>query len=218
MSIAINVFAPGSISSYADLYDEICDLMDDEAYSRDAFDRALRKSEAMFERTLRAPEMEARETFLLTAEIAPLPERFLQMRYIYQDGQPDSPLKSMSPAGLLSGYGGVSGVPQAYAIEGREIRIAPVGNTRLEMLYYERLPQLTEDFVSTWLLDRHPDLYVAGIMYHLARRERDSEGAAQALAEVSEMIDTINSATTRARWGAGPLIPAGMRQIAGVRA
>ncbi|MGJ3625960.1 phage adaptor protein [Sphingomonas sp. MMS24-JH45] len=186
MSIAIPTYAPGAITNYAELVVEIRDLMDDADYSQQAIDRALRKAEAEFNRTLRTPEMETRVVLSITSELTPLPNDFLELRYIFSEGSPDTPLKSMSPCWMLSAYSGVSGTPQAYTIEGGQLRIGPVGNATLEMVYYRPLSALSDAQVSNWLLAKHPDLYVAGVMYHLARRERDRDGMAQAAQEVGD--------------------------------
>jgi hypothetical protein len=96
-----------------------------------AFDRALRKAEAEFNRTLRAPEMETRAIVAVTNELTQLPADFLELQFVFQEGSPDRVLKSMSLAGVLSWYNGVSGCPEAYIIEGGNIRVGPVGNTTL---------------------------------------------------------------------------------------
>lgn len=217
MSIAIPTYAPGAISSYSELIDEIRDLMDDADYSQAAIDRALRKAEAEFNRTLRTPEMETRALLNVVSEITPLPSDFLALRFIFQEGSPDRVLKSMSPAGMLAAYRGMAGCPEAYTIAGKELRVAPVGVTNLEMVYYRPLPALSDAQVSNWLLAKHPDLYVAGVMYHLARRERDSDGMAQAAQEVAMLTATIREQSQRERWGAAPLTPAGIGQVRGVR-
>lgn len=217
MSIAIPTYAPGAISSYSELVVEIRDLMDDADYSQQAIDRALRKAEAEFNRTLRTPEMEARVVLSITSELTPLPNDFLELRYIFSEGYPDTPLKSMSPAGMLSAYSGRNGVPQAYTIEGGQLRVGPVGTATLEMVYYRPLSALSDAQVSNWLLAKHPDLYVAGVMYHLARRERDSDGMAQAAQEVIQLTEAIRQAGQRNRWGAAPMVPAGVRQVRGAR-
>lgn len=217
MSIAIPTYAPGAITSYPELLVEIRDLMDDADYSQTAIDRALRKAEAEFNRTLRTPEMESRVVLSVTGELTALPSDFLELRFIFQEGSPDATLKSMSPAGMLSAYSGVSGVPEAYTIEGNTLRVGPVGNTTLEMVYYRPLPALSDAQVSNWLLAKHPDLYVAGVMYHLARRERDSDGMAQAGQEVQALTAAIKDAALRSRWGAAPLVPAGFGQVRGAR-
>jgi len=217
MSIAIPTYAPGSIASYSDLITEIRDLMDDADYRQDAIDRALRKAEAEFNRTLRTPEMETRAILNVTGELTQLPSDFLELRYIFQEGSPDTPLKSMSPAGMLAIYSGIAGKPEAYSIEGNYLRVGPVGNATLEMLYYQPIPSLSDAQVSNWLLAKHPDLYVAGAMFHLARRERDSDGMAQAAQEVAALTAAIQQAAARNRWGAAPLTPAGIRQVCGAR-
>lgn len=217
MSIAIPTYAPGAISNYNDLIAEIRDLSDDADYRQDVIDRALRKAEAEFNRTLRTPEMEARVILSVTGELTTLPEDFLELRYVFQEGQPDAILRSMAPAGMLSTYYGRSGSPEAYTIEGRSIRVGPVGNATLEMLYYQAIMQLSDGQVSNWLLRKHPDLYVAGAMYHLASRERDSDGVNKWSQEVSALTNAIQNAAARNRWGSAPLTPTGIRQVGRVR-
>jgi len=218
MSIAIPTYAPGAIASYSDLLVEIRDLMDDSDYSQSAFDRALRKAEAQFNRSLRTPEMEARAVLSINSELTQLPADFLELRFIFAEGSPDAVLKSMSPMGMLATYKGVSGVPQAYTIEGGNLRVGPVGNASLELVYYRPLPPLSDAQVSNWLLAKSPDLYVAGVMYHLALRERDSDSAAKAAQEVAALTAALNRAANNNRWGAGPLIPTGIRQVRRTRA
>lgn len=213
MSIAIPTYAPGAISSYSELVTEIRDMMDDADYSQEAIDRALRKAEAEFNRTLRTPDMETRAVFTIVGELTTLPDDFLEMRFIFVEGMPDQPLASMSPAGMLSTYYGRSGCPVAYTIEGGSLRVGPVGNAAVEMVYYQRIPALSDAQVSNWLLRKHPDLYVAGVMYHLARRERDAEGQAQAAQEVAALTDAIRTDALKRRWGAAPLVARGVQQV-----
>lgn len=213
MSIAIPTYAPGSISNYSELVTEIRDMMDDDDYSQEAIDRACRKAEAEFNRTLRTPDMETRAVFTVTEEITALPADFLEMRFIFVEGMPDAPLASMSPAAMLQTYYGRSGMPMAYTIEGNGIRVGPVGTAAVEMVYYQRIPGLTDAQVSNWLLRKHPDLYVAGVLYHLARRERDQDGMSQAAQEVATLTAAIKDAAMSARWGAAPLIPRGVQQV-----
>lgn len=217
MSIAIPVYAPGAISTYSDFINEIQDLMDDDTYRSDVIDRAMRKAEAQFNRELRTLEMETRTVLNITSELTQLPADFLELRYIFQEGSPDTPLSSMSPAGMLSTYSGVSGTPMAYTIEGNFIRVGPVGNATLELVYYNAIPQLSDGQVSNWLLRKHPDLYIAGTMYWLAFRERDTEAMGNWAQLTGALMESIKRATTSARWGAAPLIPNGVRQVRGAR-
>lgn len=217
MSIAIPTYAPGAIASYSDLITEIRDLSDDSAYDQGVIDRALRKAEAEFNRTLRTPEMETRAILSVTDELTQLPSDFLELRFIFQEGQPDLALRSMSPAGMLEIFGGVAGIPEAYTIEGSLLRVGPVGATTLEIVYYKPLPALSDAQVSNWLLTKHPDLYIAGAMSWLAFRERDQEAMSFWTGLVAAITETIRGTSARNRWGAAPLTPAGIRQVSGAR-
>lgn len=217
MSIAIPTYAPGAIASYSDLITEIRDLSDDSDYDQGVIDRALRKAEAEFNRTLRTPEMETRAILSVTEELTQLPSDFLELRFIFQEGQPDLPLRSMSPAGMLEIFGGVAGIPEAYTIEGSLLRVGPVGTATLEIVYYKPLPPLSDAQVSNWLLAKHPDLYIAGAMSWLAFRERDQEAMSFWTGLVGAITETIRGTAARNRWGAAPLTPAGIRQVCGAR-
>lgn len=217
MSIAIPTYAPGSITSYSELVTEIRDMMDDADYNQEAIDRALRKAEALFNRELRTPDMETRAVFTVSSDLTALPADFLEMRFIFVEGMPDQPLASMSPAGLLSSYYGRSGCPMAYLIEGQNLRVGPVGTAAVEMLYYQRILGLTDAQVSNWLLRKHPDLYVAGALYYLYERERDETGMDKALNNVVGILESINSAAKKARWGSAPLVTRGIQQVRGAR-
>lgn len=218
MTIALDLSAAGAISSYNDLIDEIRDMADDAAYSQDAIDRAIRKAEAHFNRVLRTPEMETIAPIVVTDEYAALPDDFLEMRAIRYAASPCRDLQSMSPAALYMTYRGQSGTPAAYAIEGTLLRFGPVGDATLDMLYYAAIPVLTNTTPSNWLLSKHPDVYAAATLYHIARRERDSDGQAQAGGEMQTILEAIQESANKARWGAGPLIPQGMTQVYGARA
>lgn len=218
MSIAIPTYAPGAIASYSDLITEIRDLSDDDMYPVDKISRAIRKAEAEFNRSLRTPDMETRAILPVTTELTTLPSDFLGLRFVFQEGQPDRQLESMSPAGMLATFGGVSGCPQAYSIEGGLLRVSPVGSTTLEIVYYRPIPPLSDEQVTNWLLNKHPDLYVAGAMAWLAFRERDSEAMSFWTGLVSTLMDAVQGAADRMRWGSAPLTPVGIRQVRGARA
>lgn len=217
MSIAIPTYAPGAISSYADLLDEIRDLSDDTDYDQDVINRAIRKAEAQFNRTLRTPEMETRSVVTVADERTQLPSDFLELRLVFQEGQPDAPLRSMSPAGMLQAFAGVSGAPEAYTIEGGYLRVAPVGSSTLEIVYYAPLPPLSDGQVSNWLLVKHPDLYVAGVMSWLSFRERDAQAMSFWTGLVASLTAAITESAAKNRWGAAPLTPAGITQVRGAR-
>ena len=205
------------ISNLTQLIAEIRDEMDDSGYSLDKIYRAVGRAEAMFNRQLRVPQMETEAFLGVVAEATDLPADFLALRSVYQEGSPDSPLRSMSPAGLRRLYLGQTGIPQAYALENMRLVVGPVGASDLTLLYYAKLTPLTENNPTNWLLRDYPDLYLHQVLAVLFQKTGDRERAAENLSVAVALIEQINAAGRKARWGAGPLTPALVQQVRGAR-
>lgn len=216
-SIAFSTDTASYISTLEQLVDEIRDEMDDEGYSTDKIYRAIGRAEAMFNRELRVPQMETQDDIVTASEETDLPADFLALRSVYHEGAPDRLLKSFSPAGLRDLYRGRSGTPEAYAIENRRIVLGPVGQASLTILYYARIPPLTEVNPSNWLLLDYPDLYLHQTLAILFGKTGDRERASDNLAIAMGLIERANSAGRRARWGAAPLQPVLVQQVRGSR-
>jgi hypothetical protein len=205
------------ISTLTQLVAEIRDEMDDTAYSLEKIYRAIGRAEAEFNRMLRVPQMET-ETFLtVTGEATDLPLDFLSLRSVYIEGSPDNPLRSMSPAGLRNQFQGRSGTPSAYALENMRLIIGPVGNTSLTLLYYAKLTPLTDNNPTNWLLRDYPDAYLHQVLSILFQKTGDRERAGDHVAQSRAVIEAINAAGRKARWGAGPLTPHLVMQARGSR-
>ncbi|WP_230280266.1 hypothetical protein [Croceicoccus sp. Ery15] len=217
MAIAVSTSPENAISNLSDLVAEVRDEMDDDAFSLDRIYRAIGRAEAAFNRDLRCPRMETEYTFTTASEATDLPLDFLQLRTVYAEGSPDSPLASMSPASLRSRYRGVSGVAMAYAIENRRIVLAPVGQTVLTIVYYARIPALTDSNPTNWLLDEHPDAYLHQVLAVLFNKIGDVERATLNLNIANGIISSVNESGKKNRWGAGPLVPRGTTQVCGPR-
>ena len=218
MALVVSVTPPGAIATYVDLVAAVRDHVDDGAYPNTAIDRAIRLAEAHFNRELRTPEMETQAGLNITTELTTMPDDFLSMRSLYEAATPSFPLKAMSPAGLIYTYGQQIGTPLAYALEGRQLRVAPVGTAQLNMDYYARIPILTPDTPQNWLLFRHPDLYLWGTLWYCYQRDASAGQAAAAFQNVSGLIESIAAAGQRNRWGSGPLNPRGIVQVRSARA
>ena len=218
MALIVGYLPPGAIATYSDLVAAVRDQMDNDLYDSAKINRAIRFAEAHFTRELRTPDMETEIVLSVSTEVSPLPTDCLGVRAIYVSGARDRLLTSMSPSGLIATYAGLAGSPAAYAIEGANIRIAPVGTVSLDMVYYARPASLSADSASNWLLTKYPDLYLWGTCFYLYQRERDPQGSSEAMSLVSSILTSIHDETSRNRWGAGPLRPKGVVQVRSARA
>ena len=217
MSIAVDTSPSNSISNLSQLVDEIRDELDDDGFAIERIYRAIGRAEAVFNRELRTPKMETEAQFAVTAEQTDLPTDFLKMRAVYQEATPDRPLISMSPDGIRKLYRGQAGTPEAYAIENRRLIIGPVGDTVVTLLYYGRIPALTDSNPTNWLLDEHPDVYLHQVLAILFNKIGDTERAALNATYAANLLEAINESGKSNRWGAAPLTPLGIQQVYGAR-
>jgi hypothetical protein len=88
------------------------------------------------------------------------------------------PLQLVSAEGLDQLYGLKSGAPEAYGMRGRyfELRPCPAASYPLRVGYYQKIPPLTSQDPSNWLLSHHPDIYLYGCLTYQAMHIRDMEG------------------------------------------
>lgn len=217
MTIAIQTSPENALSNLTDLVEEVRDEMDDDAFSLTRINRAVARAEAIFNRDLRVPRMETEVQISVTSEQTELPNDFLQLRQVYAEGSPDNPLTSMSPQTLRKTYRGRSGTVCAYAIENRRIVVAPVGEETITLLYYARIPALTDDNPSNWLIEEHPDIYLHQCLAILFEKTGDLVRAERNLAVATKLIEDANATGRKNRWGAGPLVPTGILQVRGSR-
>lgn len=218
MTIAIVTSPENALSNLNDLVTEIRDEMDDDGFNITRIYRAVARAEAEFNRRLRVPRMETEVQLQVTSEQTELPLDFLQLRSVYHEDSPDNPLASMSPHGLRDLYKGRTGdEPRAYAIENRRLVIGPIADATLTLLYYARIPALTDSNPANWLMDEHPDLYLHQCLAILFNKTGDLERAGLHLNIANTLIDSVNDAGRGNRWGAGPLVPRGILQVRGAR-
>ena len=217
MTVAFSTDTESYISNLSQLIDEIRDEMDDSGYSLDKIYRAIGRAEAMFNRLLRCPQMETERDLSITSEATELPLDFLGLRAVYVEGSPDRTLLALSPAGLRYQYQGRSGTPAAYALENNRLLVAPVGDVSLTITYYAKLIPLTDNNPTNWLLREYPDLYLHQTLAILFGKTGDRERAADNLGLASALVEQVNNAGRKARWGAAPISPVLVTQVRGSR-
>ena len=216
-TIAFSTEIDGYISDIGELIEEVRDEMDDSGYPLPKIYRAIGRAEAIFNRLLRVPQMETETDLNVTGEATDLPPNYLSLRSVYVESNPDKTLRSMSPAGLRAQYLGRDGSPQAYALENMRIIIGPVGAASITLLYYAKVPPLTEASPTNWLLRDYPDLYLHQVLAILFQKTGDRERATDHLGQAMALIEQANAAGRKARWGASPLTPMLVTQARGAR-
>lgn len=141
----------------------------------DAIKEAIGVTEAELNINLRVPEMMVRSREEVDERWESLPTTFLKMRQVWWvDGDDpetgiDTPLKWASPE-RIGHYSRFRGNPISYTVLGGQYRIEPRSDQEtytVRLLYYAKVPDLSEDDPNTIILNRYPHLYFYGTLSNL---------------------------------------------------
>lgn len=145
---------------------------------------------------LKTRQMTTRAQATIDAEYVAVPSSFAGPRSMaHQDGKriefrtPEqmTTLKAADPTS--------TGKPYWYSVIGDsfEMHPTPDGDYVVDLTYYLKVPPLSADATSTWLLVKHPSVYVAGIMRFVARRARDRDEITRRDADFNAALGAISA-------------------------
>jgi hypothetical protein len=188
-----------SLASYSDLQTQVGNWLarsDLTAYIPDMI--TLFEATAM--RRLRVRLMETSTTLATSSGVATMPSDYLGFRRVTWMGTPNADLHYVAPALFADGYDGTAGTPQQYTIEGTSLRVSPVDDTGLSIVYYQRSPSVSSSL--NWLYTNHPDAYLFGTLCEANAFMKGVTGFQNASvwkARRDEVFDEIQTATFRDR-------------------
>lgn len=155
-------------------------------------------AEAQMNRELDTREMTALISFSSSTDSAEfaLPCDFAGVRSFRIEGSPALPLEYAKPQDFDAAFG--TGKPWRYTITDR-IVLDPMPNAEyeLQMRYRKRIPGLSANCPSNWLLRKHPDAYLYGALTQALIYFRDDERQVirNAFAQAVEAIDADDKRT-----------------------
>jgi hypothetical protein len=153
---------------------------------------------ATFNRALRIPRMEARDTATLVAEYSSLPNDFLELVAVRDsDGVP---LRYVGRQEFDLAKSGASSTNRIMTVEEGELRVWPAPTVSeplaVTLLYYEELGALSDDADTNWLLTDYPDAYIYGALVHARVWLHDSARVVEAQA----MYERALAELRRLKW------------------
>ena len=154
-----------SLDTYANLQTAIASYLH-RADLTSAIPDFITLCEAGFNRELRIQTMETRVTATLDEEYEDLPDDYIEMRRLKIIGESGKPLQYRPPEDLtLANPRGEAGSTNWYTIIGNTIQFSrtPSGWT-MEMVYYKKIPVLSDSNTTNWMLTNNPDVYLYGAL------------------------------------------------------
>lgn len=95
-----------------------------------------------------------------------------------------------------------------YTIIAGQIQVAPpTDNETLEVVYYQRLPELNEDDATNWLTDKNPDAYIFGLCTEISAFAKDAMAYEGYKVRFQESLMDITQEDQVTRWS-GPALRA----------
>lgn len=190
-----------AISTYATLLAAYAEASGDVNTSSGQVDNFIQLAEARFNRTLRHRRMETTATIDLTSGVGSLPPDYLEWRSVVYAGNPRKPLECTTLDYLeLYNPSGISGRPDLFAITGDTIKVSRQSSDNLSMTYYARIPALTSDAPTNWLLTYAPDTYYYGVLVEYAIMYRDQGLIAQYGEALRLALDMLKQDDRSSKW------------------
>lgn len=162
-------------------------------------------AEADMQRKVRHWRMETRSTAQLDTQFSAIPSDWAETIRFYLTSGETARLELLSHAELLDRKqraGAVNGQPYYYAMTGSQFELYPVpdGVYTGELLYFAKIPALSDVATTNWLLTDSPDAYLYGALVHAAPYLKDDARIQVWAALYQSAIDNLNAASDSARY------------------
>jgi len=157
----------------------------------------VKLAEARINRELRTRNMVTRaQNTAVDSEFVALPSDFGTARSIRLTASPFTQLQQLTVEAMGDfAAQQPSGALQAFAIVGGEFWFlpAPAASVTVQLVYYAKVPALTDAAPTNWLLASHPDVYLWGALLEAACYLEDDELAATYQTRFAAAVDEIRA-------------------------
>ena len=166
-----------NLSNYSVLRDRIADWLHRDDLTT-IIPEWIRMVEERLNDKFRHPSMEETATLTLSSRACALPSDFLEMIRVYSDVNTRTRLEAITPEfGDYYANIGYSNAP-FYKLEDGSLYCFQSGATTVSITYYEKIPALSNENTSNWLLLRAPAVYLYGACLEATTYLNDDERAA----------------------------------------
>ena len=197
-----------AITTYAELKSTIADWL-----NRDDLDAAISSfislAEAQFNRSLRHRKMVTRSDATVDTPYFAVPADWLENIRFQLNTDPITPLLYVTPEQAAEEQlkYNVANQPLMFTMVGQQFQVIPAPNTSYdaELLYYAKIPALSNSNTSNWLLAESPDIYLYGALVQSAPYLKEDERLSTWAGLYQRFVDDMMLADERARIGSSKL-------------
>ena len=154
-----------AITTFAELKTAAGNWLDNPAWFSDRDDEFIALFEAKLNRRLRVRQQVTSSNITPSSGSVTLPSDYLEWIRLTWTGDPMRELEYVEPSYLKAAFPTApSDTPRFFTVEGAVIKIAPLDTTAVQLLYYAKVPALSDAATTNWLLTAHPDVYLFGTL------------------------------------------------------
>jgi hypothetical protein len=195
-------------STYAELLTTIAEtLMRDDLTS--VIPSFVAMGEARINRDVRHWRMEKRSTADLDTQYSVLPTDFVQpIRLQMVSGGEVKPISTAQMLQLRADRSDLAGKPDSYALTAGTLELFPTPDQAYEasLVYYARVPALSDTVTTNWLLTEAPDVYLYASLVHSAPYLREDARVQVWEALAAQAIDRLNTSGAATKYGGTGLV------------
>lgn len=198
-----------AISNYSELKTAVADFLNRDDLTS-VIPNFIAMAEASFNRKLRAAEMVKRSTVTIDAEYEDRPSDWMETIRYQVNTNPITVMDFVTPeeAIIQKTKFSASGVPIFFSTVGTQFQHVPAPDSAYtgELLYYSKLPALSDTNTTNWLLTANPDMYLYATLVQSAPYLKEDERIPVWTALSDRLLDEFTVAQERAKTGSSRLV------------
>lgn len=198
-----------AITTYSELKTAVADFLNRDDLTS-AIPNFVSLAEASLNRRMRSPEMVTRATVTVDAEYENRPADWMETIRYQVNTNPITVLEFVTPeeAIIQKTKFSVSGVPLFFSTVGTQFQHipAPDGSYTGELMYYARVPGLSDSNTSNWLLTANPDIYLYATLVQSAPYLKEDERIGVWASILERLMAEYEVAEQRAKIGSSRLV------------
>jgi hypothetical protein len=190
-----------AISTYTELKASIANFLNRDDLTATIPD-FISLAESSINNEIRHWRMETRAETTLDGQFTGIPTDWLSTIRFHLTGNGTSSLEFMSLATIQNSRAArndSAGTPTNYSLNSGQFELMPTpdGEQSAILMYYAKIPTLSDSNETNWLLTHHPDVYLYGALLHSAPYLKEDERAQTWAALYSAAVVRVNSASSR---------------------
>ena len=163
-----------AIATYSELQASVADWLNRTDLTS-AIGDFVALAESQFNRSIRHRYMITRSQATIDSEYSATPADWIQTVSLILETNPVTQMEFVTNEALnaLKASSSATGTPSSYSHVGTEIQVYPApANTasgyQAELVYYAKIPALSDTNTTNWLLTHNPDIYLYGTLLQSA--------------------------------------------------